>query len=680
MISDPAEHAADEEILWAPSQEVMAKSRMGQYANWVGSRYGIDLHGYARLWEWSTSDLSAFWDSIREYFDVTTEGDPSEVLVDWSMPGARWFPNLRLNYAENVLRGDPDQHVVTSLSQTSEAVTLTRADLRDQVARAAEGLRRLGIEPGDRVVAVLPNISETLVAMLAATSIGAVWACCAPELGTRSVLDRLRQLEPKVLFTVDGYMYGAKPIDRADEVAEIRAGLPTVTTTVHVPYLDPASAPSGTLSWTDFLATEGVLSFERVPFAHPLWVLFSSGTTGLPKAIVHSHGGIVLELHKALGLHSDLGATDRYFVFCTTTWVMWNIQVSALLVGSAIVLFDGDPTHPSPAELWHIVAQHQVTVFGAGAAFLMNCRKAGLQPSKDFDLTRLRGMFSTGSPLPAEGFRWVYQAVSSDVFLQSTSGGTDVCTSFVGGAPLLPVRAGVIAAPALGVLARALDQHGREVVGELGELVISAPMPSMPVFFWNDPAGAKYRAAYFEHYPGQWRHGDWVSFDSTGACVIAGRSDGTLNRGGIRLGTSEFYSALENIDEIVDSLVIHLDDPNGGMGTLVLFVQPREDTELSDALRKRISSDLRKRLSPRHVPDEIVAVPAVPYNLTGKKLEVPVKRLLLGAPREEVFSNGAMRNPEALEFFEQLSPSRTWSAGRGVSAAEEKSATHALKN
>ncbi|CQD06766.1 acetoacetyl-CoA synthase [Mycobacterium europaeum] len=644
---------SDSEILWEPTDRSLNDCRMGRYVHWLAEQRRLAFSGYHDLWRWSTHDLSAFWRSVWDYFVVIADGDPSRVLVDETMPGTGWFPDVRLNYAENMLRGDDGQTVVIALSQTRAPISMTRRELREQVARAAAGLRRLGIRPGDRVAAYLPNIPEALIAMLATTSVGAIWAVCAPELGVHSVLDRLQQLEPKVFIAVDGYRYGDKTIDLSEQISAIRAGLPTVTATVRLPYLRPEV--TGETSWRELLSEPAAPRYERVTFDHPLWVLFSSGTTGLPKAIVHSHGGIVLELQKALGLHSDLGQQDTYFVYCTTTWVMWNIQVSGLLLGAAIVLFDGDPAFPGPDELWRIVESARVTVFGAGAAFLMSCRRSGMRPGESLDLSRLRAMISTGSPLPAEGFRWIYDAVGSDIYLQSTSGGTDVCTSFVGGTPLLPVRAGEISAPALGVLARALDTDGNPVVGELGELVISAPMPSMPVYFWNDPDGSKYRAAYFEHYPCQWRHGDWVVFNSRGGCVISGRSDGTLNRGGIRLGTSEFYSALQDIEQIDDSLVIHLDDPAGGTGSLLLFVQLAADSQLDDELRARINQRLRQRLSPRHTPDEIVVIPDVPYNLTGKKLEVPVKRLLLGAPRETVVSDGAVRNPHALDAFEELS-------------------------
>ncbi|QHG85617.1 acetoacetate--CoA ligase (plasmid) [Rhodococcus rhodochrous] len=639
--------------MWEPSDESIANTRVGAYCQWLRTNTGLSFDDYWSLWKWSTTDTAAFWRSIWDFFEVIGDGDTTEVLSDVSMPGTRWFPHVRVNYAENALRGRPDQVVVTGLSQTRPQQALTRGELTEQVGRVANGLRQLGVLPGDRVAAYLPNIPETLVAMLATASLGAVWAACAPELGPRSVLDRLQQLEPKVLLTIDGYAFGKKQVDRREDVATIRAGLPTTDTVVHIPYLTSESLPD-TVAWSELLEHPAELTFERVPFDHPLWVLFSSGTTGLPKAIVHSHGGIILELNKALALHSDLGAKDRYFVYCTTTWVMWNIQVSALLTGASIVTFDGDPMYPDISHLWRIVDHLDVTVFGAGAAYLMGCRKAGFRPNEHFQFRALRGIFSTGSPLPPDGFRWVYGAVRDDVLLQSTSGGTDVCTSFVGGTPMLPVRAGEITAPALGVLAQAWDETGTPVIGQTGELVIVKPMPSMPVYFWNDPDGSKYRSAYFDHFPGFWRHGDWVTFNDRGGCTINGRSDGTLNRGGIRLGTSEFYAALEDESRVADSLVVHIEDQSGGMGRLILFVQLTEPGTLDTSLKTQLIELLRTRLSPRHTPDDIVEIPEVPYNLTGKKLEVPVKRILGGTPRTAVVSDGAVRNPESLNIFESL--------------------------
>ena len=643
------------QVLWAPTPQSVAASRIGGYATWLRESRGLGFSGYHELWRWSVDDLDGFWRSIWDHFEIVADGDPASVLAERSMPGARWFPDVRLNYAENMLRGSDNQVVVTALSQTRGEIQLTRAELRDAVGRAAAGLRGLGVGKGDRVVAYLPNIPEALIAMLATTSIGAIWAVCAPELGTRSVLDRLAQLEPKVLLAVDGYRYGDKHIDRRSEVDGIRGALPGLAATVVVPYLFPEDAPADLVRWEDLLAEPARPVFERVGFNHPLWVLFSSGTTGLPKAITHSHGGITLEHMKALALQCDLGPRDGFFVYTTTTWMMWNFQVSGLLAGAMIVLFDGDPAHPDAGGLWRIIERAGVTIFGCGAAFLVGSRKAEMRPGERFDLSLLRGMVSTGSPLPAEIFRWVYDAVNPTVFLQSSSGGTDIASTFVGATPMHPVRAGEIAARMLGVNAQAFDADGSPVVGEPGEFVVTEPMPSMPVFFWSDPDGDRYRRAYFDRYPGVWCHGDWATFSDSGTCVITGRSDGTLNRGGIRLGTSEFYAVLADVDGVADSLVVHIEDPSGGPGTLVLLVElASQATELDCDLRSRIISMLRERLSPRHVPDELIAVPAIPYNLTGKKLEVPVKRLLLGHPRRTVVSEGAVRNPGSLDAVSRL--------------------------
>jgi acetoacetyl-CoA synthetase len=643
------------DVLWTPPADVRERSRIGDYLRWLGEHRGLDFPDYDALWRWSVSDLDAFWRSMWDYFDVVAHTPPTAALTEAVMPGAQWFPGATLNYAENVLRmpglGDDDP-VVIAHGQTRAPETLTAAELRERVRRVAAGLRRLGVGPGDRVAAYAPNIPETYVLLLATASLGAIFSSCAPEFGTRSVTDRWQQIEPKVLVAVDGYRYGDKAVDRRAEVAAIRAALPSLEHTVAIAYLDPAAELEGAIAWAELAAdTDEPLTFAPVPFDHPLYVLYSSGTTGLPKPIVHGHGGILLEHLKMLALHHDLGPGDRFFWFTTTGWMMWNFLVSGPAVGAAIVLFDGNPGHPDLGTLWRLAAETGMTYFGTSAPFLLACRKAGLVPRESADLSALRGVGSTGAPLPAEGFTWVYANVGDRLQLQSLSGGTDVCTGFVGGVPLLPVHAGEITCRALGAKVEARSADGTPVVGQLGELVITAPMPSMPVGFWNDADGSRYREAYFEVYPGIWRHGDWITINDRGGCVITGRSDATLNRGGVRLGTAEFYSVVEGLDEVVDSVVVHLEDAEGGAGELLLFVVLAEGLELDDELRKKICRELRTALSPRHVPDEIHQVRAVPRTLSAKKLEVPVKKILTGTPVDAAVSRGALANPESLTAF-----------------------------
>jgi acetoacetyl-CoA synthetase len=661
-----------DDVLWAPPADVLQTSRIGDYLRWLRVSRSLDFADYDALWRWSVSDLDGFWRSIWDYFDVDAHSEPTETLSSETMPGARWFPGATLNYAEHVLRMPglaDDAPVVIGHSQTRAPVTVTAAGLREQVRRVRAGLRRLGVGRGDRVAAYTPNIPETFVLLLATSSLGAIFSSCAPEFGTRSVTDRWGQIEPRVLVAVDGYRYGDRAVDRRGDVVALRQALPSVVHTVVLNYLDDRAAPpDGAMTWADLAADTGEpLSFEAVPFDHPLYVLYSSGTTGLPKPIVHGHGGILLEHLKMLTLHHDLGPGDRFLWFTTTGWMMWNFLVSGPAVGAAIVLFDGNPAvraepgqpaEPDLGTLWRLVADTGTTYFGTSAPFLLACRKAGLHPGQMVDLSALRALGSTGAPLPPEGFTWVYAAVSETLQLQSLSGGTDVCTGFVGGVPLLPVYAGEIACRCLGARVEARSADGRPVVGELGELVITAPMPSMPVCFWNDPDGRRYREAYFDVYPGVWRHGDWITISERGSCVITGRSDATLNRGGVRLGTAEFYSVVEGLDEVTDSVVIHLEDAEGGAGELLLFVVLAEGRELDDALRARIARELRTALSPRHVPDEIHQVRAVPRTLSAKKLEVPVKKILTGTPVDSAAATGALANPESLVAFELLAKER----------------------
>jgi acetoacetyl-CoA synthetase len=642
------------DVLWSPPADVRQTTQLGRYLDHVRDTRGKDLPGYDELFAWSVGDLEGFWGSVWDFFEVKAQTPYERVLGADSMPGAEWFTGSTLNYAEHMVGADEDlgDVAVLAISQTREPFELTFADLREQVGAARAGLQRLGVGPGDRVVAYLPNIPETLVAFLAAASLGAVWATCAPEFGPRSVIDRFGIVEPKVLLAIAGYRYGEKPIDRRAEVAEIRAALPTLEHVVHVPYAGgPEDALPDSVGWDDLTGEPGPLEFDAVPFDHPLYVLFSSGTTGLPKAIVHRHGGILIEHFKNHGLSWDIQRGDRLMWFTTTAWMMWNALVSTLLLRASIVMLDGNPLYPDTSAQWALAERTRPTIMGAGPALLMGCRKAGMQIGTDFDLSSLRQLCAAGSPLPAEGYDWVYEQLGPDLLLNVGSGGTDVCCGIVQGSPLQPVYRGEISGRCLAVDVTAFDPDGNEVIGELGELVIRRPMPSMPVRFWNDPDGERYRSAYFDEYPGVWRHGDWILFTERGSCVITGRSDATLNRGGVRMGTSEFYTVVEEQPEVDDSLVVHLEDPEGGPGELLLFVQLTDGVSLDDDLRKRLGGALRGALSPRHVPDTIEAVPAIPRTLTGKKLELPVKRILRGAPAEGVASRDALANPAAIDAF-----------------------------
>ena len=648
------------ELLRPVAADVRETTEIGRFLGWLERERGLAFEGYDELHRWSVEDLEGFWSAVAAFFDVRFATAPERVLGRREMPGAEWFPGATLNYAEHAVGlldgSDADEVAVVAHSQTRPPVELTWGQLREQVARARAGLRRLGVGRGDRVVAYLPNVPETLVAFLATASLGAVWAGCAPEFGARSVVDRFGQIEPTVLLAVAGYGYGAKDVDRREQVAEIRAGLPTVRHVVHVPY--GAGTLPDAVGWGELLAEPAEPAFDPVPFAHPLCVLFSSGTTGRPKAIVHGHGGILLEHLKNHGLSWDLRAGDRILWFSTTAWMMWNALVSALLVRASIVMVDGNPLHPDLRWQWQLAAQTGATLMGASPGFLMACRKEGVRPAEEFDLSRIRQLGAAGSPLPAEGYRWVAEHLGPGVLLNVGSGGTDVCSGIVQGSPLQPVWAGEISGPCLGVAAQAFDEAGHPVLGELGELVITAPMPSMPVALWGDPDGERYRDTYFDVYPGVWRHGDWVRFSAVGSAVIAGRSDATLNRGGVRLGTAEFYRVVEELPEVVDSLVVHLEDPAGGNGELLLYVQLRDGAELDDDLRRRITTALRTELSPRHVPDAIAELPVIPRNRTGKKLELPAKRILLGAALEDVASRDVLADPTALDPFVALASTR----------------------
>jgi acetoacetyl-CoA synthetase len=657
------------DVLWRPPADMRESTSVGRFMEWVARERGLSFDGYDELHHWSVTDLEGFWSAVTSFYAIRFRTPYERVLADPTMPGAKWFTGARLNYAEHLvgLDEDLDSIAVVARSQTRAPLELTFGELREQAGRARAGLAALGVGPGDRVVAYMPNIPETLISFIAVASLGAVWASCAPEFGPRSVIDRFAQIEPKVLLTVPGYGYRDRYVERNAEVAAIRSGLGSLEHVVGVPYGDGA-LPAGAIAWSDLLAESAPLEFSDVAFDHPLYVLFSSGTTGLPKAIVHGHGGQLIEHHKNQGLGWDLKPGSRLMWFSTTAWMMWNALVSGLLLRSSIVMLDGDPAWPDLLEQWRVAEQVRPTVMGVSPPYLMACRKAGLRPARELDLSSIRALCTAGSPLPPEGYTYVYEQFPAETLLLNGSGGTDVCSGLVSGSFGQPVYEGEIAGPCLGVDAHAFDPDGNELIGELGELVVTKPMPSMPVALWNDPDGERYRTAYFDRYPGVWRQGDWIVFTERGSCVITGRSDATLNRGGVRLGTGEFYAVVEDIPEVVDSLVVHLEDPAGGSGELLLFVVAGAGVTVDDALRARIAAALRSELSPRHVPDRIVGVPAIPRTLTGKKLEAPVKRILRGEPAERVASRGSLADPTALDAFVSLAGGMPGAQRAGSSA------------
>ncbi|UGQ10758.1 acetoacetate--CoA ligase [Yinghuangia sp. ASG 101] len=659
-MSTVPEPPAAPEILWRPSEARVRAARITDFAARTAENRGIDpFADYADLWSWSIDEPEAFWASVCAYFDVAFSAPPTRVLADARMPGAAWFPHARLNYARHALRRaetHPDETAVVHLDETLDPREITWGELRRAVAAFAHHLRDIGVGPGDRVAAYLPNIPEAVVAMLGCASVGAVWSSCAPDFGARGALDRLRQIDPVVLIAVDGYRHAGKEIDRRTEVAEITRELPTLRQTVHVPLLGHA-APAGAVAWADTVRGDHEDAYEPVEFDHPLWILYSSGTTGLPKAIVHGHGGILLEHLKHNGLHLDLGPGDRFFWYTSTGWMMWNLLIGGLLVGSAIVLYDGSPAFPDPDTQWTVAERTGTTVFGTSAAYLMGCRKHGLRPRETHDLSRLRCVGTTGSPLPPDGFRWVYEDALPDVWLASVSGGTDVCSGFLGGVPTLPVYSGELQARLLGCAVYAWDERGRPVTDRVGELVLTAPMPSMPTMFWNDPDNSRYTASYFDTYPGVWRHGDWITITSRGTAVVHGRSDSTLNRQGIRMGSADIYEAVESIPEIAEALVVGIEQPDGDYW-MPLFVVLAPGAALDDALRARVKETIRTRVSPRHIPDDIIEAPGVPHTLTGKRLEIPVKRLLQGRAVAEAVNPGSVDNPDLLRFYTGLAAER----------------------
>jgi acetoacetyl-CoA synthetase len=645
-------------LLWEPSTEWINRSNIKKYMTWLAEK-GIKKNEYTELWEWSVSDLNGFWGSLWEYFNIDAKTLYDRVLADDSMPGAKWFTGSTLNYAEHIFRNlQEDRDAILYASEGKALQHLTWHDLKTSVAAFSAGLKSLGVKKGDRVCAYIPNSPEAVIAFLACASIGAIWSSCSPEFGTRSVVDRFKQIEPKVFITVDGYRYGGKEFDRMESVIEIQKAIPTLEKTIFIPYLnvnsDGYELKNGVL-WNTFLKNHQgeALIFEPVPFDHPLWILFSSGTTGIPKAIVQGQGGILLEHLKALKLHTDLGPEDRFFWYTTTGWMMWNFLVGGLLTGSTIILYDGSPVYPNNQALWQLAEDAKMTVFGTSAGFLTACMKDGLKPGETFDLSHLKAIGSTGSPLPPKGFEWIYENVKRDIWVASVSGGTDVCSAFVLGVPILPVRAGHIQCRGLGAAVYAFNDNAEPQTEAIGELVMTKPLPSMPIFFWNDPNGERYHDSYFDVYPGVWRHGDYLKVTAEGGCIIYGRSDATINRGGVRMGTSEIYSAVESVPEVEDSLIVDvpLSEDNSNM---YLFVVLGEEATLTDEIKQKIKYQIRTECSPRHVPNTIHHVDEIPYTINGKKLEVPVKKILMGVPLEKAANPGSLRNPKSLDYYIKL--------------------------
>jgi len=657
---------AQGQVLWTPDAEMLAQAPLSDFGRRIASRHRVDGADYAALWQWSVDELDSFWREVWDYFDIQADGSPEPALASQQMPGAQWFPNARLNYAEHIFRrASAERPALIVRNEAGEQYEVSWAELAATTGALAATLRELGVGPGDRVVSYMPNLPQTVAAFLATASLGAIWSSCAQDMGASVVLDRFRQIEPKVIFAIDSYRYNGKLFDRSGLVAELLEQLPTVRHVIHVRGPGAGDTPPAwrnRLTWADAVEKPAPLDFNRVPFDHPLWIVYSSGTTGLPKAMVHGHGGIVLTHLKTMVLQHDLREGDRMLFLAGTGWVVWNLMVGGLLTGATMVLYDGNPAAPDGDALWRFIDEARLTHFGCGAAYLINCMKDGLVPREYAGFAALRAINATGSPLPLEAYEWVHGQVKEKVWLASISGGTDIASGFVACAPTLPVHAGEIQCPELGVAAYAFNEAGEAVVDEVGELVITKPMPSMPLFFWNDEGNRRYLDSYFDVYPGLWRHGDWIRFTPYGSSVIYGRSDSTINRHGIRMGTAEIYRVVEELPEIRDCMVVDL-EYLGRESFMPLFVVLRPGFVLDEALKDRIRGQIRSKASPRHVPNEIYAVAEIPHTLTGKKMEVPVRKLLLGGDPAKVANPDTMANPASLGFYLELAQQLNAPAG-----------------
>lgn len=645
-------------VLWQPDEARIRNSGIHMFMNWLKDTRGLSFSDYESLWRWSVESLEEFWESAWQYHGIQSATPYSTALEKRVMPGAKWFTGATLNYAEHVFRNSSDtKPAILFQSEHMPVTEISWRELKQKTASFAKHLREMGVQPGDRVAAYIPNIPQSIIAFLACASIGAIWSSCSPDFGISSVIDRFQQIEPKVLIAVDGYRYNGKIHDKKAVINELQQALPCLEKTVIVSYLHHDSNSEGlheSVRFEDLIQDEVELTYEHLPFDHPLWILYSSGTTGVPKAIVHPQGGILLQHLTTFAIQNGLTSDDRLFWFTTTGWMMWNYVVSSLLVGATVVQYDGSPTYPGPHVLWELAEKAEIAFMGISPAFIGICMKAGLRPGEQFHLGKLRCIGVTGAPLTTHGYEWLYNHVKADVWVNSTSGGTDVCSGFVGGTPILPVRAGEIQCRSLGVKVEAFDDFGNAVLDEVGELVITLPMPTMPVYFWNDPDGSRYRESYFEMFPGVWRHGDWIKIKSTGGCVIYGRSDSTINRHGVRMGTSEIYQAVEGLDDVLDSLVVDLEFA-GKSSFMPCFVVLQDGVSLTDDIKRRIKARVASMVSPRHIPDEVYHVQQIPRTLNGKKMEVPVRKILLGFPLEKCVSADSMSNPDSLPFFIELS-------------------------